>query len=105
MQRFTQRLWELAGGQPPPPGWLADAFGLLESLFTYQALRLDFGRDEADIVDLTTRLMTGALHAALAEAGVTGAAPRPAAGWSCARRTVIVDAGDRAAPRPPTARR
>ena len=105
VQRFTGRLWELAGGPPPPPGWLADAFGLLESLFTYQALRLDFGRDEADIVDLTSRLMTDALHAALAEAGVTGAAPRPRQGGAAPGGPSSSSAGDRAARRPPPARR
>jgi AcrR family transcriptional regulator len=69
VQRFTDRLWLLADGRGQPPAWLADTFGLLESLFTYQALRLDFGRSEAAIVDLTCRLMTEALHAALAERG------------------------------------
>ena len=68
MQRFTDRLWALADGPGRPPRWLADTFGLLESLFTYQALRLDFGRTDTDIVELTCRLMTEALHAALAEA-------------------------------------
>jgi AcrR family transcriptional regulator len=68
VQRFTDRLWALADGPGRPPRWLADTFGLLESLFTYQALRLDFGRTDTDIVELTCRLMTEALHAALAEA-------------------------------------
>lgn len=68
VQRFTDRLWRLAGGRGRPPQWLADTFGLLESLFTYQALRLDFGRSEAEIVDLACRLMTQALDAALIEA-------------------------------------
>jgi AcrR family transcriptional regulator len=68
VQRFTDRLWALAGGPGRPPRWLADSFGLLESLFTYQALRLDFDRTETDIVEVTCRLMTGALHAALADA-------------------------------------
>src|SRR5262245_56665453 len=64
VRRFTDRLWALADGPGRPPRWLADTFGLLESLFTYQALRLDFDRSEQDIVDLTCRLMTEALHAA-----------------------------------------
>jgi hypothetical protein len=68
VQRFTDRLWALAGGPGRPPRWLADSFGLLESLFTYQALRLDFDRTETDVVEVTCRLMTGALHAALADA-------------------------------------
>jgi AcrR family transcriptional regulator len=68
VRRFTDRLWALADGPGRPPRWLADSFGLLESLFTYQALRLDFDRSEQDIVDLTCRLMTEALHAALADA-------------------------------------
>jgi AcrR family transcriptional regulator len=105
VQRFTERLWALAGGPPPPPRWLADAFGLLESLFTYQALRLDFGRDEADVVDLTTRLMSDALHAALEEAGITGAPPRPQRGGAGPGGPSWPSAGDRAAPRPPPARR
>ncbi len=104
VQRFTDRLWELAGGPPPPPAWLADAFGLLESLFTYQALRLDFGRDEADIVDLTTRLMTDALHAALADAGVMSPSPRPLSGGSGPGGPSSSSAEDRAAPRRPPAR-
>jgi AcrR family transcriptional regulator len=105
VQRFTERLWELAGGPPPPPAWLADAFGLLESLFTYQALRLDFGRDEADIVDLTSRLMTDALHAALADAAVTSAPPPPAGGGSAPAGSSSSSAADRAAPRQPPAHR
>jgi AcrR family transcriptional regulator len=76
VKRFTERLWALAGGPGRPPRWLGDAFGLLESLFTYQALRLDFDRSEKAIVDLTARLMTEALHAALAEARAA-AAPGP----------------------------
>ena len=81
----------LAGGPPPPPGWLADAFGLLESLFTYQALRLDFGRDEADIVDLTTRLMTRRPARRPGGGGDHGRRTSTTAGWSWARRTVIVE--------------
>jgi AcrR family transcriptional regulator len=105
VQRFTERLWELAGGPPPPPAWLADAFGLLESLFTYQALRLDFGRDEADIVELTSRLMTDALHAALAEAAVTSAPRRREGGGSAPAGPSWSSAADPAAPPPPPARR
>jgi AcrR family transcriptional regulator len=105
VQRFTERLWELAGGPPPPPAWLADAFGLLESLFTYQALRLDFGRDEADIVDLTSRLMTDALHAALADAGLTTARPPRADGGSGPGGWSSSSATDRAARPNPPARR
>jgi len=77
VKRFTDRLWRLSDGPGQPPRWLADTFGLLESLFTYQALRLDFGRSEAAIVDLTCRLMTEALHAALAEARAAGPASSP----------------------------
>ena len=105
VQRFTERLWELAGGPPPPPAWLADAFGLLESLFTYQALRLDFGRDEPDIVDLTSRLMTDALHAALADVGVTSGRPRPEGDGSAPAGPSSSSAADPAAPPPPPARR
>jgi AcrR family transcriptional regulator len=105
VQRFTERLWELAGGPPPPPAWLADAFGLLESLFTYQALRLDFGRDEADIVDLTSRLMTDALHAALADVGVTSGRPRPEGDGSAPAGPSSSSAAGPAAPPPPPARR
>jgi AcrR family transcriptional regulator len=105
VQRFTERLWDLAGGPPPPPAWLADAFGLLESLFTYQALRLDFGRDEADIVELTSRLMTDALHAALAEAAITSAPPRRAGGGSAPAEPSSSSAADPAAPPQPPARR
>jgi AcrR family transcriptional regulator len=105
VQRFTERLWELAGGPPPPPAWLADAFGLLESLFTYQALRLDFGRDEADIVELTSRLMIDALHAALVEAAVTSAPRRREGGGSAPAGPSWSSAADPAAPPPPPARR
>jgi AcrR family transcriptional regulator len=105
VQRFTERLWDLAGGPPPPPAWLADAFGLLESLFTYQALRLDFGRDEADIVELTSRLMIDALHAALVEAAVTSAPRRREGGGSAPAGPSWSSAADPAAPPPPPARR
>jgi AcrR family transcriptional regulator len=105
VQRFTERLWELAGGPPPPPAWLADAFGLLESLFTYQALRLDFERDEAAIVDLTSRLMTDALHAALADAGVTSDPPRRGGGGSAPGGPSSSSAANPAAPPPPPVRR
>jgi AcrR family transcriptional regulator len=71
VERFSDRLWALGGGTGHPPRWLVDAFGLLESLFTYQALRLDFGRSEAEIVDVTTRLMANALRAALADAAAS----------------------------------
>ena len=76
----------------------------LESLFTYQALRLDFGRDEADIVDLTSRLMTDALHAALADAGVTSGRPRPEGGGSAPAEPSWSSAADPTAPPPPARR-
>lgn len=65
VERFTQLLWERAGCEGQPPRWLVDTFGLVESLFAYQALRLDFGRTSEEIVETTTRVMIAALHEAV----------------------------------------
>lgn len=63
--RFTEELWRRCGRQDEPPRWLADTFGLLESLFAHEALRRDLGRSSAEIVETTTTLMTAALREAL----------------------------------------
>lgn len=64
---FCRRLWALSGRDGDPARWLVDSFALLESLFAYEALRRDFGRSEAEIVETTTHLMQVALEAAVLE--------------------------------------
>lgn len=63
--RFTELLWERAGQDGSPPRWLVDAFGLVESLFAFQALQRDLGRTRAEIVETTTTMMVAALHEAV----------------------------------------
>ena len=68
VQSFCNRLWVLAGESGEPPSWLVDSFGLLESLFAYEALRRDFGRSDSEIIETTTHLMQVALGAAVQRA-------------------------------------
>jgi AcrR family transcriptional regulator len=63
--RFTELLWQRAGMAGTPPRWLVDAFGLVESLFAFQALQRDLGRTSEEIVETTTTLMIAALHEAV----------------------------------------
>ena len=72
VRRFTELLWARAGQVDSPPRWLVDAFGLVESLFAFQALQRDLGRSSDEIVETTTTLMIAALHEAL-----RGPAPGP----------------------------
>ncbi len=65
VRRFTELLWERAGMTGAPPRWLVDAFGLVESLFAFQALQRDFGRSSEQIVETTTTIMIAALHEAV----------------------------------------
>ena len=65
VRRFTELLWERAGQEGAPPRWLVDAFGLVESLFAFQALQRDLGRSSEQIVETTTTMMIAALHEAL----------------------------------------
>ena len=65
VQRFTELLWERAGEDGGPPRWLVDAFGLVESLFAFQALQRDLGRSSDEIVETTTTMMIAALHEAI----------------------------------------
>lgn len=65
VQRFTDLLWARAGMTGESPRWLVDAFGLLESLFAFQALQRDFGRSSEQIVETTTTIMIAALHEAV----------------------------------------
>ncbi len=78
VQRFTELLWARAGRSGPPPRWLVDAFGLVESLFAFQALQRDLGRTSDEIVETTTTLMIAGLHEAVRrdEAAGGGAAGR-----------------------------
>lgn len=64
VQRFTQLLWDRAGRTGEPPRWLVDAFGLVESLFAFQALQRDLGRTSQEIVETTTTMMIAAFHEA-----------------------------------------
>ncbi len=66
--RFTDLLWERAGMAGAPPRWLVDSFGLVESLFAFQALQRDLGRSSDEIVETTTTLMVAALHEAVRSA-------------------------------------
>ena len=63
--RFTELLWERAEMSGRPPRWLVDAFGLVESLFAFQALQRDLGRTSDEIVETTTTMMIAALHEAV----------------------------------------
>jgi AcrR family transcriptional regulator len=69
-ERFTNTLWELAGGPGQAPRWLVEAFSLLESMFAYyhQVLDLEQGAEESGA--LAARLMAAALRDALVEAGM-----------------------------------
>lgn len=80
VQRFTELLWDRAGMHGDPPRWLVDAFGLVESLFAFQALQRDLGRSSSEIVETTTAMMIASLHEAVqgASAGPSGAADRTA---------------------------
>ncbi len=62
IDEFAERLWALAGHQGPPPTLLADTFGLLESLFTYEALRRDFDHSADQILETTSRVMIATLR-------------------------------------------
>ena len=66
--RFTELLWRRAGRSGAPPRWLVDAFGLVESLFAFQALQRDLGRTGEEIVETTTTMMIAALHEAVRSA-------------------------------------
>lgn len=63
--RFTELLWRRAHMTGAPPRWLVDAFGLVESLFAFQALQRDLGRTSEEIVETTTTMMIAALHEAV----------------------------------------
>lgn len=65
--RSAQSLWATAGGTGRAPRWVADAFGLLESLHAYYCMHLDFGRTLPEVSDLTARMMGAVLAAALTE--------------------------------------
>lgn len=65
VQRFTDLLWDRAGCAGEPPRWLVDAFGLVESLFAFQALQRDLGRTSGEIVETTTTMMIACLHEAV----------------------------------------
>lgn len=69
---FVAELWARCGRTDEPPRWLVDTFGLVESLFAFQALQRDLGRSREEIVETTTTAMVAALHEALrATAGPT----------------------------------
>jgi AcrR family transcriptional regulator len=59
--------WRTAGGKGPPPEKLTWVFGLNFSVFTTQALTIDFCLSPADIGSLTARLIKRALREAVAE--------------------------------------
>lgn len=65
---FCQQLWTASTAPGSPPQWLYDSFGLIESLFAYEALRRDFGRSVAEIIETAVRLMQAALEMAINEA-------------------------------------
>jgi AcrR family transcriptional regulator len=65
VQRFTELLWARADQSGSPPRWLVDTFGLVESLFAFQALQRDLGRTSQEIVETTTTLMIAALREAV----------------------------------------
>ncbi len=62
IDEFALRLWRLAGQPGTPPPLLGDTFGLLESLFTYEALRRDFGHTPEHIAETTTQVLIATLH-------------------------------------------
>ncbi len=62
---FVAELWARCGRGDDPPRWLVDTFGLVESLFAFQALQRDLGRSREEIVETTTTTMVAALHEAL----------------------------------------
>lgn len=68
VKAFCQQLWEAASMPGSPPQWLHDAFGLVESLFAYEALRRDFGRSNREIIDSAVNLMQAAFDRAVSQA-------------------------------------
>lgn len=68
---FCEQLWDTAGLSGSPPPWLYDAFGLVESLFAYEALRRDFGRSDGEIIESAVQLMQAAFDRAAGSAGST----------------------------------
>lgn len=64
--RFVSQVWARCDRTDDPPRWLVDTFGLVESLFAFQALQRDLGRSREEIVDTTSRVMIASLHEALA---------------------------------------
>ena len=76
--RSAESLWSTAGGSGQAPQWVIDAFGMLESLFVYYCMHLDFGRTQAEVSALTTRMMQAVLAEALREQAVSPAAGRRA---------------------------
>ncbi len=59
---FAVRLWRLADQTGTPPPLLGDTFGLLESLFTYQALRRDFEYSTEHIAETTSHVLIATLR-------------------------------------------
>ena len=70
IRHLVDLAWTAAGGQGAPPDSLTWVFALQFSVFTTQALTIDFGLTPRQIGDVTAELLTGALRRALEESGV-----------------------------------
>ena len=65
-------VWTAAGGSGEPPEDLVMAFAVHLSVFTTQALMVDFNRTPEEIGSLTGRLLTTVLHHALGAQRLAG---------------------------------
>jgi|RhiMethySRZTD1v2_1073278.scaffolds.fasta_scaffold00668_17 AcrR family transcriptional regulator len=67
--RTTRALWRAGGGAGEPPPWLTDAVAVHFSGFTLQSLAGDFGRAPDEVAQVSARVISAAVAAALADAG------------------------------------
>ena len=67
MRHLADVAWSTAGGRGPTPDELTWAIGLHFSVFTTQALTIDFGLTPAQIGVLSADILKSALRRALAD--------------------------------------
>ena len=70
IRHLVELAWGAAGGQGAPPDSLTWVFALQFSVFTTQALTIDFRLSPTEIGDVTAELLTCALRRAIEEPGV-----------------------------------
>ena len=72
VRHLAEVAWSMVGGEGPPPDHLTWVFALQFSVFTTQALTVDFELTPSQIGDVTADLLLGALQRALAERTAVG---------------------------------